>query len=166
MMMQIVSSDTSRSDKRLRGGTQPKIKAILIMARERRLGLLEVLESCDIDVLPVRDCSEARRILETQPKVQVALTDTQLPDGDWRGVLEMVDQRHANVEVVVCADRSDHRLWVDALERGAYDLLVEPYEREEVQRIVEGAATRSQIRSLAPARVMSKSNTARAAGSA
>jgi hypothetical protein len=32
---------------------QTKITAMLIMARERRLPLLEALESCGIDVLPV-----------------------------------------------------------------------------------------------------------------
>ena len=54
------------------------------MVRERRLPLLEALEACGFDVLPVCDCSEARRILETEPKVQVVLTDSVLPDGDWR----------------------------------------------------------------------------------
>jgi hypothetical protein len=64
---------------------QTKITAMLIMARERRLPLLEALESCGIDVLPVCDCNEGRRILETEPKVQLVLTDAALPDGDWRG---------------------------------------------------------------------------------
>ena len=40
---------------------------MLVMARERRLPLLDVLESCSIDVLPVCDCKEARRMLEAQP---------------------------------------------------------------------------------------------------
>jgi hypothetical protein len=42
---------------------QRKITAMLIMTRERRLPLLEALESCSIDVLPVCDCSEARQML-------------------------------------------------------------------------------------------------------
>jgi len=62
-----------------------KIAAMLIMARERRLPLLAALESCGIDVLPVCDCNEGRRMLEIQPQVQVVLTDAALPDGDWRG---------------------------------------------------------------------------------
>jgi DNA-binding NtrC family response regulator len=80
---------------------QPKITAMLIMARERRLPLLEALESCDIDVLPMCDCSEGRRMLEIQPQVQVVLTDAALPDGDWRGVLRIVAQAGVNIEVVV-----------------------------------------------------------------
>ena len=34
------------------------------------------------DVLPVCDCNEARRMLETQPLVQVVVTDARLPR--WR----------------------------------------------------------------------------------
>lgn len=134
---------------------QPKITVMLIMSRERRLPLLEAMESGGIDVLPVCDCNEARRMLETQPQVQVVLTDRALPDGDWRGVLEIVSQGRAKLEVVVCSRLGDHKLWIDALEQGAYDVLVEPYQYEEIQRIVEAAAARSYMRSLPPARAMS-----------
>jgi len=65
---------------------------MLVMSRERRLTLLEMLEVSGIDVLPVCDCNEARRMLETQLQVQVVLTDRTLPDGDWRAVLEIVAQ--------------------------------------------------------------------------
>jgi hypothetical protein len=71
------------------GNMPPKITAMLVMARERRLPLLDVLESCGIDALPACGCNEARKMLENQP-VQVVVTDTALPDGDWRRVLETV----------------------------------------------------------------------------
>jgi DNA-binding NtrC family response regulator len=146
---------------------QPKITAILIMVRERRLALLEALEACGFDVLPVCDCSEARRILETESKVRVVLTDTVLPDGDWRRVLEIVAQSCPNIEVVVSSRLGDHKLWIDVLEQGAYDVLVEPYECEEVRQIVESAAEKSYMRSLLPAGAMSyKTKVARAVGAA
>jgi DNA-binding NtrC family response regulator len=124
-----------------------KIKAMLVMARERRLPLLDELESCGIDVLPVCDCNEARRMLESQRPAQVVVTDTVLPDGDWRRVLEIVLQGSANIEVVVSLRLGDRALWMDVLEEGGYDVLVEPYQREEIQRIVEAAAARSYKRS-------------------
>ena len=123
---------------------------MLVMARELRLPLLDVLESCGIEVLPVCDCNEARRMLEAQPPVQVVVTDTALPDGDWR-VLEIVVQGRANIEVVVCSRLDDHKLWLDVLEQGGYDVLVEPYRHEEVRRILEVAASRSYMRSPAQA---------------
>ena len=126
---------------------EPKITVMLIMARERRLSLLETLEVSGIYVLPVCDCSEARRMLESQLQVQVVLTDRALPDGDWRAVLEIVAQERANVQVVVCSRLRDHQLVIDVLEQGAYDVLIEPYQREEIRRVLESAAARSYIRS-------------------
>ena len=134
---------------------------MLVMARERRLPLLDALESCGIEVLPVCDCNEARRMLETQPLVQVVVTDTALPDGDWRRVLEIVEGRE-KIEVVVCSRLGDPKLWLDILERGGYDVLVNPYQHEEVGRIVEAAAARSYMRSHAQA-IRHKRNAARAA---
>jgi DNA-binding NtrC family response regulator len=121
----------------------PKINTMLVMAPERSLPLLEALESCGIDVLAVCDCSEARRILETPQQVQVVLTDTALPDGDWRRVLEIVLRACPNIEVVVCSRLGDYKLWMDVLELGGYDVLIEPYQHEDVKRIVGTAAARS-----------------------
>jgi len=124
---------------------------MLVMARERRLPLLDALESCGIEVLPVCDCNEARRMFENQPPVQVVVTDTTLPDGDWRRVIEIVVQGYANIEVVVSLRLGDLPLWLDVLDQGGYDVLVEPYRREEIQRIVEAAAASSYMRSHAQA---------------
>jgi hypothetical protein len=80
----------------------PNITAMLVMDGERRAPLLGVLESCGVEVLAVCDCSEARRLLETRPPVRVVVTDTSLPDGDWRRVLEIVEQELSpKIEVVV-----------------------------------------------------------------
>ena len=124
---------------------------MLVMVQERRLPLLDVLESCGIEVVPACDCNEARRILEAQ--VQVVLTDRVLPDEDWRVVFEIVSQGRANVQVVVRSRLGDHTLLIDVLEQGAYDVLVEPYQREEVRQVLEAAAARSDVRSRPLARM-------------
>ena len=139
----------------------PKIKIVLVMAQERRLPLLDALESCGIEVLPVCNCNEARRMLEAQP-VQAVVTDAVLHDGDWRRVLEIVEQGRRRIEVVVCSRLGDPKLWLDVLEQGGYDVLVQPYQREEIKRIVEAAAARSYIRPPVQAR-SHKPNAARAA---
>jgi hypothetical protein len=41
------------------GKMSPQIKAMLVMDRERRLSLLDALESCGIELMPVCDCNEA-----------------------------------------------------------------------------------------------------------
>ncbi len=103
-----------------------KIKAMLVMDRERRLLLLDALESCGIEVLPVCDCKEAQRMLETQPAVQVVVTDARLHDGDWRRVFEILARGRRKIEVVVCSRLSDYNLWLDVLEEGGYDAICAP----------------------------------------
>ena len=135
---------------------------MLVMAQERRSTLVNALESCGFDVLPVSDCNEARRMLEAQPAVQVVVTDARLHDGDWRRVFEIVARGRRKIEVIVCSRLGDPKLWLDVLEDGGYDVLVEPFEHEEVQRIVEAAAARSYMRSPAQA-IYHERNRARAA---
>jgi DNA-binding NtrC family response regulator len=138
------------------------IKAMLVMAQERQSTLLDAPESCGIEVLPVCDCSEARRMREAQRIVQVVITDARLHDGDWRRMFEIVERGRRKIEVVVCSRLGDPKLWLDVLEQGGYDVLVQPYQREEIKRIVEAAAARSFMRSPAEA-TRHERNAARAA---
>lgn len=149
-------------------GMIPKITALLIMTRQRRGGLLGALEACSIDVLTAGDCNEANQILQGRNLVQVVLTDARLADGDWRNVLANVEQCRPNAEVIVCARRQEvKRLGTEVFESGAYDLLVEPYEEEEVRRILAAAAAKSYMHSLPPSRAVSpKTKATRTAGAA
>jgi hypothetical protein len=58
-----------------------KITVMLIMAQERRLPLLEALESCGIDVLLVRNCNRGRRMLEIQPQTAAATRSVAISRG-------------------------------------------------------------------------------------
>ena len=136
------------------GNMTHNIKAMVVMAQGRCQPMLDALESCGIELLSVRNCSEARRMLEAQPMVQVVVTDATLPDGDWRRVLEIVEQGRRRIEVVVCSRLGDPKMWLDVLEEGGYDVLVQPYQREEIKRIVEAAACRSYFRPPAQARAI------------
>ena len=85
-----------------------------------------------------------------------------MTDTAFARVLEIVVQGRANIEVVVCSRLGDPKLWLDVLEQGGYDVLVQPYQREEIKRIVEAAAARSFMRSPAEA-TRHERNAARAA---
>ena len=109
---------------------------MLVMGRERRAPLVRVLESCGIEVLAVGSCREARRMLKTQALVQVVVTDTALPDGDWQRVLEIVEQSRRKIEVVVaCSCVGDPKLWLDVLDQGGFDVLVEPFQRRSCESL-------------------------------
>ena len=122
-----------------------KITALLVMPRQCRSPLLKQLQACNLDVRPASDCSEARQILERRPAVDVVLSDATLPDGDWSSVLEDLLRSRIDAELIVCSRLADTSLLCEVLQRGAYDLLVEPYRQDEVQRIVESAAARNRM---------------------
>lgn len=123
--------------------TPPKISAMLIMGEEQSGPLVAALQADGVEVLTAGSCQEAKRLLEGEPALQVLLTDRTLRDQDWVGTLKVMTQIPEHVQLVICCRRSDHRQAIAALELGAYDVLLEPYEPGEIVSIVRGAAARS-----------------------
>jgi DNA-binding NtrC family response regulator len=113
--------------------------AMLVMSPERRRSLECDLESLNVEVLPAGSCQEARVLLKNHPPVNVVITEVSLVDGNWCDVFRYLVDNDIHASVVVSSRLADERLWSEVLWRGAYDVLVEPYEAEEVRRIVEGA---------------------------
>lgn len=83
---------------------------------------------------------------ETFPAI---LTESRLPDGNWRDVVRFVKQGGLQTAVIVTDRFADGRFWIDVLEAGAYDLLPQPFYPAEVQRILAAAIT--PMRRVAPA---------------
>jgi DNA-binding NtrC family response regulator len=117
--------------------TKPTV--LLAMAPLCRSPLLELFEECGAKVLAAEDRRHAGRLLERRPDVEVVVTALTHPDGNWCDLLRQVVDYGLDARVVVCAPGADQRLWAEVFWRGAGDLLVEPYSREQVRSIVEAA---------------------------
>ncbi len=113
--------------------------ALVVMSRERRLPLVEILEPLTLSVLTAGDCREGRALLQTRPPLEIVIIDVSLMDGNWCDIFKFLVDYEISASVVVASGFADERLWSEVLWRGAYDLLVEPYEREEIRRVLEGA---------------------------
>ena len=74
-----------------------------------------------------------------QSDYDVILTEASLPDGNWLDVLHMVRKRVGESEVIVTDPHADARLWSEALNMGAYDLVSQPFYEPEVRRILYNA---------------------------
>ena len=113
---------------------------LLVMAPPAARQIAAGLESLDgVNVRFARDCREARVALETHPDVSLVFTDVSHADGNWADLLRFVVNRGIRAHVVVCSCQADEGLWSEVLWRGDYDVLVEPFDRAELCRIVAGA---------------------------
>lgn len=101
------------------------------------------------------DCFALERILKddwsvmwssTPGEAVVQLKQNSSPivvcDGDthsWRELLEQLARLPDPPLLIVTSRLVDERLWAEALNFGAWDVLVKPWDREEVNRILESA---------------------------
>jgi DNA-binding response OmpR family regulator len=89
--------------------------------------------------------------------IPIVLCDADLGTGTWREILEESRQLSEPPLLIVTSRLADERLWAEALNLGAYDVLAKPFDENEVVRIVSLAwvhwKDRARI-STAPARVM------------
>ncbi len=73
---------------------------------------------------------------------EVVVWEWDLPPGSWKDVLEQVTILPDPPSLIVTSRLADERLWAEALNLGAYDVLAKPFDRTEAIRVV-GAAWRA-----------------------
>jgi CheY-like chemotaxis protein len=66
----------------------------------------------------------------------VVITERDLPDGNCKAVLEMVNLVPKAPIVIVISRLADEYLWAEALNLGAYDILAKPLNQTEVCRVL------------------------------
>lgn len=115
---------------------------------QRRKRLLEVLEGIGLEISVASSLEEARQKLCGSISYDLLLVDAELPDGSWMDLLQFVLDSGKSCEAIVCARCGDEHLWAEVIQCGAYDLIPEPYERQEVLRIIESAIGSQYMRRL------------------
>jgi DNA-binding NtrC family response regulator len=103
--------------------------------------LSQILGPVPVELDHVADLEHARRKLRQEP-YPVILTDADLPDGIWSDVLDLAQHVSPSSRVIVTTRLADVRLWIDALGRGVFDLLAQPFYPKEVCRILANARAR------------------------
>lgn len=76
--------------------------------------------------------------------VPVVLCDSEY---DWRGLLDLLGEFPNPPFLIVTSRLADDRLWSEALNLGAYDVLAKPFDKTEVTRVVTMACNRWSGRS-------------------
>lgn len=96
-------------------------------------------------------CANFEECLSTvrKTRIPIVLCDT---DGNWRRLLEEFRELPEPPYLIVTSRLADDRLWSEALNLGAYDVLAKPFERSEVVRVLTMAWMRWNARSTEPFR--------------
>jgi DNA-binding response OmpR family regulator len=114
---------------------------------EDHLILPEILGRSEWQWSRTRGYRQAERRLRRGP-IGVVLCERDLSDGCWQDLLEAGRRLEKPPSFIVCSRLADELLWSKVLNLGGYDVLIKPFEREEVIRVV-CAALRSWQRAYA-----------------
>jgi DNA-binding NtrC family response regulator len=85
-----------------------------------------------------RTCTETVSFL-SERSLGVVIADASLPDGTWKDLLGQLSLLADAPNIIVTSRLADERLWAEVLNLGGYDLLVAPYDADEVVRIAAQA---------------------------
>jgi diguanylate cyclase (GGDEF)-like protein/PAS domain S-box-containing protein len=88
--------------------------------------------------------SEAVALLEQMP-FDLALLDLRLPDFGGHQIMDMMNRRQLDTDVIVLSGETGIEGAIGALKRGAYDYLRKPYGREELLSTVENALRQRRL---------------------
>ena len=104
-------------------------------AAENQAGLRAILNQANWRL------DHVRTVAETQPYVHahkpaVVICERDLPDGDWKMVLDLFEDLPTRPNLIVTSRLADEALWAEVLNLGGYDVLQQPFDADEVCRVV------------------------------
>jgi CheY-like chemotaxis protein len=121
--------------------------------QEDHATLQKIFESSPWSICPdsswtLRACStltDAWRALRSH-HFALVLCECDLKPGTWRELLDLLARLPDPPFLIVTSRVADERLWAEALNLGAYDVLAKPFDHTEVMRAVSMACTHWRAR--------------------
>ena len=110
--------------------------------------LREILSQAKWKLHEASDCSEALAMLRDQ-NVPVLLCERDHADGNWEDLLTATARLPAPPKLIVFSRLADDSLWAMVLNLGGFDVLITPFEPEEVLRVTFAAWSRWEYDSVA-----------------
>ena len=104
-----------------------------------RMRLESILQPPRWRVYAARDLQEAVALAQIH-SAQVTICESELPDGTWKCLLDALAQLAVQPRLIVSSRLADDRLWAEVLNLGGYDVVLTPFEADEVRRAVHLAS--------------------------
>ncbi len=102
---------------------------------EDAVALRRMVANLPMELEHVANLDEARARLKRN-RFGAVLTEACLNDGTWHDLLRLTRELPASPAVVVTHLVADDRFWAEVLNLGCYDMLAQPFDTREVQRIL------------------------------
>jgi FixJ family two-component response regulator len=94
--------------------------------------------NCRCMVQPASTMASTAEAL-AQEEISIVIAECSLSSGTWQTILEIISQVAQPPLLIVASRVADERLWAEALNLGAWDVLAKPFDNREVIRVVAGA---------------------------
>ena len=119
---------------------QEIITALLVHDRPEPMGYIRrALESQKINTQSVRTCGEAHDRLWGRQPPHLVLVDPRLPDGSWEDIVISAAAAPSHANVIVVSDVVDMPLYLESVQRGAFDFIVPPMSMPDFTYVVRSA---------------------------
>jgi DNA-binding NtrC family response regulator len=115
------------------------MSVLLVLPMDRCRSLVPKLQRPTKQIFTADNCRSAQKLLAENLDIELVITGVSLDDGNWCDVVRYIVDRGHHAEIIVSSPVASQTLWSEVIWRGAYDLLLEPYDLEEVERLVDGA---------------------------
>ncbi len=89
--------------------------------------------------------AEARAILQDR-QFDVALLDMVMPDTNGHQLMDLINQKSQDTDVIIITGNASLEFAIGALKRGAYDYVRKPFEFEELLATVENALNQKRLK--------------------
>lgn len=117
-------------------GLESRFNTILsVSANHEDCACLTLIFKADLTVIASATVASALSILREAP-VPTLIYDCDSPVGSWNEMLNQVSLLPDPPLFIVSSRLADERLWAEALNLAAWDVLAKPFDAEEVTRIV------------------------------
>lgn len=115
------------------------LSALLVGADpESRFVMLDVFRRAGWRLHQARNRKGALECLDSHP-VQVVVASAKVHGWPWKLALKDLRRMPHPPQLVVTSRFADDSLWAEVLNFGGYDVLLEPFDRDEVERVIASA---------------------------
>ncbi len=104
---------------------------------EDRQSIESILNSNGWTIQGAKTFREATQLLQSKPSL--ILCEKDLPDCTWKDIFRVAQKLDYSAPFVVVSRIADQRLWAEVLNLGGFDMLLKPFEPDEVERVMNMA---------------------------